>query len=260
MLTVIREMAEESERKEHRSLRPNDLLRVRARARRGCPRAHARDARVLQQRRRRGRRRRRSRRDRARHGLRRDWGGDPGSAGSRRRPSASMRFTWSCPSSATARSSSSKGRTWTRTRSRRELERIGDSLLVVGDSTALKVHVHTDDPGRRSHSARRSGVVEGVEIANMHVQTAQRRGTTPRGWCADRARNARDGPRRRVSRAREPSAVREPGRHARHRGRPVDEPVRGRHPRGDRGRADGRRARPSEQLERDPDRRAGSGR
>ena len=29
----------------------------------------------------------------------------------------------------------------------RELEQLGDSLLVVGDPTALKVHVHTDDPG-----------------------------------------------------------------------------------------------------------------
>ena len=28
-----------------------------------------------------------------------------------------------------------------------ELERLGDSLLVVGDPSALKVHVHTDDPG-----------------------------------------------------------------------------------------------------------------
>src|SRR6202000_2747302 len=27
-----------------------------------------------------------------------------------------------------------------------ELERIGDSVLVVGDPTTLKVHVHTDDP------------------------------------------------------------------------------------------------------------------
>ena len=29
----------------------------------------------------------------------------------------------------------------------RELEQLGDSLLVVGDPEALKVHVHTDDPG-----------------------------------------------------------------------------------------------------------------
>src|SRR5689334_5988084 len=28
-----------------------------------------------------------------------------------------------------------------------ELEKLGDSLLVVGDDSALKVHVHTDDPG-----------------------------------------------------------------------------------------------------------------
>jgi fatty acid kinase len=54
------------------------------------------------------------------------------------------------------------------------LEEIGDSLLVVGDSSALKVHVHTDDPGRALTLGTELGVVEGVEIANMHVQTAQR--------------------------------------------------------------------------------------
>jgi fatty acid kinase len=56
----------------------------------------------------------------------------------------------------------------------RELERIGDSLLVVGDSSALKVHVHTDDPGSALGLGTSMGVVEGVEIANMHRQTAQR--------------------------------------------------------------------------------------
>jgi fatty acid kinase len=55
-----------------------------------------------------------------------------------------------------------------------ELERIGDSLLVVGDESALKVHVHTDDPGRALALGTAVGVVEGVEIANMHHQTAQR--------------------------------------------------------------------------------------
>jgi len=55
-----------------------------------------------------------------------------------------------------------------------QLEEIGDSLLVVGDSSALKVHVHTDDPGRALTLGTALGVVEGVEIANMHVQTAQR--------------------------------------------------------------------------------------
>ncbi len=55
-----------------------------------------------------------------------------------------------------------------------ELERLGDSLLVVGDPEALKVHVHTDDPGAALSIGVRSGVVERVEIANMHQQTAVR--------------------------------------------------------------------------------------
>jgi DAK2 domain fusion protein YloV len=56
----------------------------------------------------------------------------------------------------------------------RELERLGDSLMVVGDETALKVHVHTDDPGAALSLGVVHGVVEGVEIANMHRQTEQR--------------------------------------------------------------------------------------
>jgi hypothetical protein len=55
-----------------------------------------------------------------------------------------------------------------------ELEQIGDSLLVVGDRSALKVHVHTDDPGRALSLGTAQGVVEGIEIANMHDQTQQR--------------------------------------------------------------------------------------
>ena len=55
-----------------------------------------------------------------------------------------------------------------------ELDRLGDSLLVVGDATALKVHLHTDDPGRALGLATAAGVIEGVEIANMHRQTEQR--------------------------------------------------------------------------------------
>jgi hypothetical protein len=55
-----------------------------------------------------------------------------------------------------------------------ELERIGDSLLVVGDASALKVHVHTDDPGEALSAGTAIGVVEGVEIANMQVQALQR--------------------------------------------------------------------------------------
>jgi DAK2 domain fusion protein YloV len=55
-----------------------------------------------------------------------------------------------------------------------ELERMGDSLLVVGDPSALKVHVHTDDPGKALSLAVAQGAISGVEIANMHAQTAER--------------------------------------------------------------------------------------
>jgi fatty acid kinase len=55
-----------------------------------------------------------------------------------------------------------------------ELERLGDSLLVVGDRTALKLHVHTDDPGAALSLGTRAGAIEGVEIADMHRQTEQR--------------------------------------------------------------------------------------
>jgi dihydroxyacetone kinase-like predicted kinase len=55
-----------------------------------------------------------------------------------------------------------------------ELEKLGDSLLVVGDPSAIKVHVHTDDPGRALSLGVAAGTIAGVEIADMHVQTAQR--------------------------------------------------------------------------------------
>ncbi len=55
-----------------------------------------------------------------------------------------------------------------------ELEQLGDSLLVVGDREALKVHVHTDEPGRALALGTAIGVIDGVEIVNMHEQTVQR--------------------------------------------------------------------------------------
>jgi fatty acid kinase len=54
------------------------------------------------------------------------------------------------------------------------LEKLGDSLLVVGDSSTLKVHVHTDDPGAALSLGTAVGTIEGVEIANMHEQTERR--------------------------------------------------------------------------------------
>jgi len=54
------------------------------------------------------------------------------------------------------------------------LEPLGDSLVVVGDETALKVHVHTDDPGAALSLGTVAGTIEGVEIANMHEQQERR--------------------------------------------------------------------------------------
>jgi DAK2 domain fusion protein YloV len=55
-----------------------------------------------------------------------------------------------------------------------QLEPLGDSLLVVGDETALKIHVHTDDPGAALSAGAAVGVLEQVEVANMHAQTQRR--------------------------------------------------------------------------------------
>ncbi len=54
------------------------------------------------------------------------------------------------------------------------LAQLGDSLLVVGDESTLKVHVHTDDPGAALSLAVASGVIDEIEIANMHAQTIAR--------------------------------------------------------------------------------------
>ena len=55
-----------------------------------------------------------------------------------------------------------------------ELGRLGDSLLVVGARGAVKVHVHTDEPGAALALGTGVGVVEEIDIKNMHVQTADR--------------------------------------------------------------------------------------
>ena len=85
-----------------------------------------------------------------------------------------MRSTSSPPATGTAPCSSSKERRSTATGSKTQLERLGDSLVVVGDETALKVHVHTDEPGTALSLGTAAGTIDGVEIANMHEQQEQR--------------------------------------------------------------------------------------
>jgi len=59
---------------------------------------------------------------------------------------------------------------------RHRLEPLGDSLLVVGDPTLVKVHVHTDDPEEALSVGRSVGLVdeERVEIGDMHSQASER--------------------------------------------------------------------------------------
>jgi uncharacterized protein len=55
------------------------------------------------------------------------------------------------------------------------LERLGDSVLVVGDEATLKVHVHTDDPGAATALFEGVGEVQREDIADMHEQVAEQR-------------------------------------------------------------------------------------
>ncbi|MGH2842544.1 MAG: hypothetical protein ACRDKL_03020, partial [Solirubrobacteraceae bacterium] len=56
----------------------------------------------------------------------------------------------------------------------RALEQIGDSVLVVGDPTTLKVHVHTDEPDRATGLFAEHGTVSHIDIADMHEQVQRR--------------------------------------------------------------------------------------
>jgi len=56
----------------------------------------------------------------------------------------------------------------------RALEQLGDSVLVVGDQTTLKVHVHTDDPDSATALFADVGTVSHLDVADMRVQIEQR--------------------------------------------------------------------------------------
>ena len=54
------------------------------------------------------------------------------------------------------------------------LEALGDSLLVVGDESTLKVHVHTDAPERATALFDGVGTVSRLDVADMHAQVSER--------------------------------------------------------------------------------------
>jgi DAK2 domain fusion protein YloV len=54
------------------------------------------------------------------------------------------------------------------------LELIGDSVLVVGDTATLKIHVHTDEPERATAVFGGAGEVSRLDVADMHAQVEER--------------------------------------------------------------------------------------
>ncbi len=54
------------------------------------------------------------------------------------------------------------------------LETLGDSVLVVGDPTTLKVHLHTDEPERATALFDDVGEVSHLDVADMRAQVAER--------------------------------------------------------------------------------------
>jgi DAK2 domain fusion protein YloV len=54
------------------------------------------------------------------------------------------------------------------------LEQLGDAVLIVGDQTTLKVHVHTDDPDAATALFSAHGAVSHVDVNDMRAQVERR--------------------------------------------------------------------------------------
>jgi DAK2 domain fusion protein YloV len=70
------------------------------------------------------------------------------------------------------------------------LEQLGDSVLVVGDSRTLKVHLHTDDPELATEIFASVGEVSRLDVADMRLQVQERDARLTDG-ASDHANGAR---------------------------------------------------------------------
>ena len=59
-------------------------------------------------------------------------------------------------------------------RLRKRLERIGDCVIVIGDLEVVKVHVHTNDPGKALQMALELGELDSIKIDNMLEEFRER--------------------------------------------------------------------------------------
>ena len=57
---------------------------------------------------------------------------------------------------------------------RQFLSSLGDSLVLVDDEEIIKVHVHTNDPGKALHEAMDYGSFQTVKIENMRLQHTEK--------------------------------------------------------------------------------------
>ena len=54
-----------------------------------------------------------------------------------------------------------------------KISQLGDSIVVVGDTDLVKIHVHTDMPGKVLQYALRLGELNGIKIENMREQNRE---------------------------------------------------------------------------------------
>jgi len=59
-------------------------------------------------------------------------------------------------------------------RLRRRLERMGDCVLVISDMNVVKVHVHTNEPGKALQYALELGELDAIKIDNMMEERRER--------------------------------------------------------------------------------------
>ncbi|HEX2015784.1 MAG TPA: DAK2 domain-containing protein [Solirubrobacteraceae bacterium] len=69
------------------------------------------------------------------------------------------------------------------------LESLGDSVLVVGDSATLKVHLHTDEPAAATAVFDGIGEVSRLDVADMRAQVAERDRRLGNGATGSRTRS-----------------------------------------------------------------------
>lgn len=76
---------------------------------------------------------------------------------------------------------------------RDKLEQLGDSVLVVGDSTTLRVHVHTDHPEQATALFDGVGSVMRLDVGDMRAQVAARSARIAHKHCGALAVVSSDG-------------------------------------------------------------------